>query len=354
MRSSLNLPGARVVAASAIALSLCGLWVIVHSAPALLSFITRQNQNNHVVELTTSDLDVLWEKRGLMTSPNGDGVRMAAIDGRVFVLGLQLPSPLEGVLAFDGSTGEREWSADRLNASYIAASRDSLLVGTYTGVVISRDPATGQSRWSRRLSWTGGVKSLHVIGDQVYVYTGPPAFHLLDLSSGDVLQESETQDITGILLIEDGIRYVKRGFSAALRAENARTGELIWETTIEDTLYEAPLFTPDKIIVRAGELLGLVYVIDRGTGTSELMTQGPVVSNLVMANNGPIFLLRIGELVQLDLETGNQTVLARIAPGDFPVHGDVGGYYLAADNNTSVLYILLGDTGQLIALTLDA
>jgi hypothetical protein len=61
---------------------------------------------------------------------------------------------------------------------------------------------------------------------------------------------------------------------------------------------------------------------------------------------------RDGQLLSIDNVGGKQTILAKFSSTPFILNGDVpyiGGYEIAFDDSTQMLYVLLGDSRQLFA-----
>jgi DNA-binding beta-propeller fold protein YncE len=97
--------------------------------------------------------------------------------------------------------------------------------------------------------------------------------------------------------------------------------------------------------------MGSLYAIDSASGAVLWKTDGNIISNIAYSSAKSMVyaLSRNGQLLAIDQNSGQQLVLAEFSSVPFILNGEqiAGGYELAFDDSTQVLYVLLGDSRQI-------
>jgi len=192
----------------------------------------------------------------------------------------------ETVAALDDA-GEETWTAsvDANASAPPARGADALYVGTPDGRLVALDPATGDRRWTERVTrvatddWS--VESV--------VTAARGAFVRLD--SGDVC----AVDATGSQVWRAGGEYTSLAGDGTtlycgthtgwLRALDAATGEVSWELelgTVVDSLTESPVVAGDLLYVTVDDDRLAAVRTDGGTGLWRLQVR---LSNLALGEN---------------------------------------------------------------------
>jgi outer membrane protein assembly factor BamB len=278
---------------------------------------------------------------------------MVSNSGYVFVNGGLTRFAGEKVNCLVSSNGAVLWQkSDQRSATALYAAADGVYVG-YSGVphVNKYELTAGNVIWSQFLSGRG-LGSIYLIEDEIQVSTDPFIFTVLDKMDGKVLRTRRGDDIyisTSIDTIMHGIQSV-----------NSATGDVIWQQfDLDDYLRLNPIFMKDKILLRTGEGYGgSVYALDRATGMILWKTtEENIIGSIALSiNNGQVYALtRDGYLISIDTEVGNQKIMAEFSNIPFILNGEkqVGGYEVAFDDSTQMLYVLLGDSRQLFAFQVE-
>jgi outer membrane protein assembly factor BamB len=192
---------------------------------------------------------------------------------------------------------------------------------------------------------------ISVIGDQVQVQVIPESFLILDLRSGEIIEE-----------LVDSKVFFHSNFETVveqngLQSIDPASGDTNWAATINDEILLAPIFLDDVILLRTGRIIGKITCIDRKAGKFLWISRDDIVSNLVYSsmNESVYALSRDGELLSFDKNSGKETVLVKYTTSPFILNGeqDVGGYEVALDEGNNILFVLLGDSRQLFAFRLE-
>lgn len=135
-----------------------------------------------------------------------------------------------------------------------------------------------------------------------------------------------------------------------LQSNKANTDDVLWKY-MDTKINPAPLFTDDKIFVRRN-FSEIAYALDRNTGM--LLWEIPkVLSNFAYSpNKQVVYALREnGELLAIDENSGNESVIAKFSPAPFVYFDGVNNcsYQLSYDEQEQILVVYTGDSRQLFA-----
>jgi outer membrane protein assembly factor BamB len=193
---------------------------------------------------------------------------------RVFVLTAD-----RSVLAFDGSTGQRLWTQQRLGeplvlkqAGVLVAFKNTLLVGL-SGRLVGLDPTNGLVVWESAIATPRGTNDMERLvdlvgpsereGDMVCVRAFQSQVGCVNAQKG---QGMWTRPSVGDKGLSGNLNLViapqANGVVQALRRED---GERVWETErLKYRQLSAPLVTPKGILMADGG--GWVYVLSLADG----------------------------------------------------------------------------------------
>jgi len=135
-----------------------------------------------------------------------------------------------------------------------------------------------------------------------------------------------------------------------LQSNKPNSNDLLWK--YEDTrINSAPLFTDNKIFVRR-RFSKTEYALDRDIGA--LLWEIPkVLGNFAYSpNKQVVYALREnGDLLAIDEDNGEESVIARFSPAPFLYSDGVddAGYQLSYDEKEHILVVYTGDSRQLFA-----
>jgi outer membrane protein assembly factor BamB len=344
--------GAVLVLALAVFVAACSPLEAMARILSDMGIFSRVERPDRSPTLEPEGYTVSWTQANLYSGHNFGDALMVWSGGAVAVLGLRGNLELQRVVAYDGTDGSPLWNAWTGVSSAIAGSPRGVLVGTRDGVVALHESLSGDIVWSTSIRGSGGVLRLAVCGDAVYTYSRPSLFVVLDLGSGTRLPPPATYQIQFPLLL-DGPMIVGASSPDTLTALEAASGDVLWAAAIGATFYEQPILAESEVVVRDGRSLGSIVAIDKETGSVAWRSDHIIVSNITRLGHLVLALTTDARLVGFDLNSGEETVLASFGSEAFDLSGqdDIGGYYVAADPERGMVFVLLGDSGQLIALT---
>ena len=310
-----------------------------------------------------SGVGEIWSLKNVYTGQDSSP-RMVASAGKVFILGNIGNNTEENIVCLDGLNGNVVWR--KTNRGYeepgyplvgypsvLFAAPDGLYVG-YGGVPSVKKLAlsTGDILWSQSLDGRG-LWFLYAQEDSVQVSTDPFIHTVLDKITGEILQS--TQDWRGgqdIYISAPDVTIMH-----PLQVVRTSTGELIWRQDLDRELTLAPIFLDHIILVRTNRTMGSIYALARASGAILWKTDGNIISGIAYSpSNAKVYVLtRDGKLLSIDRDSGNQVTLAVFSSVPFVLNGEqvVGGYEIAFDDTTEMLYVLLGDSRQLYAFMVE-
>ena len=287
---------------------------------------------------STKDVYVIWNKFD---------ATLSARDGEVCFLGDSSLHQDKLLFCLDGQTGELLWKTESGIHSALEVTSDGVFV-TYNSPAEAKkyDRETGIVEWSRSLGGSGSYY-FYVVDNRLQISTNPSKIIVLDFD-GNLIKEFNSGTTT-YLSVHDETFIRLNG----LVSMDTNTSEVKWEFRDMDNLFDfMPYFSEDKIFVRTGLQLGSVYALDRKSGVLLWETSG-IISNVVhSSSHHSIYALRKdGKLVAFDDKTGNEQIVASFTSVPFILAGNekVGGYQIAYDEDNAMLFLSLGDSGQLFA-----
>jgi outer membrane protein assembly factor BamB len=292
------------------------------SSPALsggiLYVAAESPSNGHVFALDPQSGATSW----VTTLPFAFSLSAPAVSDGILVVG----AGSSDVYALDAATGDRKWTFDTgfgvfssptiLNGVVYIGSNDEFLYAldlhngevvwqrnmgfasgptspaiadgvvyestVFTHRVFALDAATGQKRWSRKL--TGGYVGSGPVVDQgrVFVTTDRGFLYSLDASTGEVLWRIKGlgEDLR-YPAVAEGVVYVGSSLNAMI-AVDAATGALVWRTRIDGEAF-SPIVANG--VVYAGGRENKLYAFQAATG--ELLWTAPagaLVSNPILVD----------------------------------------------------------------------
>jgi outer membrane protein assembly factor BamB len=222
---------------------------------------------------------------------------------------------------------------------------DGLYVGCSGNTYVVKYDLNGDKLWSTPLRGPG-IRYMYLIDDQLQVSTSLDELVGLNTSDGKgTLLHSDDQIVIFSTL---AVSYVDLN---GLRAVDNNTKTVLWNTEWDGLFWLAPVFLADVILFRTGIEMGRIYGIDRASGATLWRTDENIISNIAYSpTKATVYALsRDGQLLAINPISGEQSILAEFSSVPFILDGEVGGYELAFDDTTQLLYVLLGDSRQLFA-----
>ncbi|MCX6071646.1 MAG: PQQ-binding-like beta-propeller repeat protein [Chloroflexi bacterium] len=168
--------------------------------------------------------------------------------------------------------------------------------------------------------------------------------------SGERLDAPDLASPMAILNIDHSSVYID-----SMKSVSLDDGRVEWAVSLSEGVRENPVFLPQSILIRTGEQSGHVYSIDRNTGALRWQLAREVVSNISLSGGWVYFLEEDGHLIRLDAGSGEEEVLGTFEGAPFmlpPSSGmPAGGYYVSAADELGMVFVLLGDSEELVALS---
>jgi len=293
----------------------------------------------------------IWSLDNIYTIQDSYNPMLAAANGNLCFLGGTNKAETNQLVCINDQGGDLLWETDSNSHTAIHATPNDILVAYSGGLPrVVKYSHSGDLMWSRELSGSG-IMYLSVVGDQVQVLVIPERFIILDLQSGETVEEIVGSKVYFHSNLETVVEQ------NGLQSVDPVSGNTKWASTINDEILLAPIFLDDVIILRTGRIIGKVICIDRKTGRSLWISRDNIIGNLSYspADERVYTLSRDGELLSFDKNNGNGKILTQFTAGPFILNGeqDVGGYELAIDESNNILFILLGDSRQLFAFKVE-
>ena len=257
------------------------------------------------------------------------------------------------VFCLDGLTGKMLWQEKSDGISRFLVTNNSVYLARSGGL-------TGVGRFDLEdcsLVWYqsvqgSGISYLSVLNNVVQVLAVPHKLFGLDITNGEIVKQY-SKDTHTFLHTSTEAFILQPKFSAI----SSQTGEILWVTRLGDTLLQAPVVLDDIVLVRTGRVKGTVFSINRKTGDIFWKTSDNIISNIAYSvKKQKIFVLdKEGNLQGIDIRSGKEEVLLKFSSAPFILNGEkiVGGYELAYDDSVNMLFVLLGDSRQLIAFQIE-
>ncbi|MBN1453159.1 MAG: PQQ-like beta-propeller repeat protein [Anaerolineales bacterium] len=333
-----------------IALMLC---VLAVNAASCITEIARPTENvqlsshNHTLE-KTQKVKLIWSANNVYIVWNKFDTTLSAGTGQVCFLGGPSLHQDKFLTCLDGQNGELLWKIESGIHRALEVTPDGVFVIYSSSAGVKKyDRSTGNIEWSRLLGGSG-CYYFYIVDNELQISINPTNLEILDLNGNFLRRDVNTNTITYISTSDE--TYIRLN---GLVTTSTETGKIRWEFRDMDNLFDfMPFFWDDKIFVRTGLQIGSVYALDRRSGNLLWETSG-IISNVVYsAPQHSIYALREdGNLVAFEDETGNEQVIARFTSVPFILAGDenVGSYQIAYDENAAMLFLSLGDSGQLFA-----
>jgi len=212
--------------------------------------------------------------------------------------------------------------------------------------ILAYDLESGERLWVSRVQWHRGY-NLHLENGMLGVHNVQESeVHYLDVYTGEELDRVSLATEEGFLLLGRFPQMDLYRTPATLRAVDAATGQLLWETggiTAIWHTYTRPTLVNDVFLVGYG---GGITVVDVQTGRIKWENRGHFVSNFVAMNDALYALDPHARLVRLDIETGQEIGYLQFTPDQ--TNYKENRYWVASDGQR--LFVYFGDSRELIAL----
>jgi outer membrane protein assembly factor BamB len=293
----------------------------------------------------------VWVHDRVFIEDDDLGPMISANNGLLFALGGLDIYDRVGIIALDANTGELIWQSKNSGPAALFATPLGLYVGFHAGGgVTNYDLGTGEVIWKTLFPGTRGFAYLNVMGDEVYAQVGAyiDKFYVLDATNGEIKRKMNG---SSVFVSTNEVTYRQPVILSILQALDTSSREILWEVNVRRGFLMNPTFTDDEIIVRTD--IGGVYCVDRGNGLVKWHTDNLAISNVIVVEHDVVFLTRDGELVGLDISTGENTFKVQFDTDRFILTGEalVGGYNVAYDPETGLLFAQLGDSDQIFAFS---
>lgn len=241
------------------------LWAVdpggsVNTSPALGCGAVFVSTLNETVAYDRADGTERWRAEGGATSFDGAG-SPALGDDTLYV-------PGGSVAALDAETGDERWTATATQSVQGVAVADRVYAATGSNGQggAAAFTAAGERWWE-----TAGLGTSYacpaVADGRVFVPSKSGTLTALDADTGEVLWQSRIEDgVSEPPAVADGTVVVEAGNGTTVRAFDAATGERRWSFTT-GVSQSAPVMVGDRALV-AGANTG-VWALDLTTGTEE-------------------------------------------------------------------------------------
>ena len=222
------------------------------------------------------------------------------------------------------------WQNKSPNGGSIIALQSEIIVGG-VGEVIGFNTVKGQKAWYTSLPFSRSVTHMYAADDNILIDTVSSRYFVLETKSGEILQTIDYSD------------------------DNDKIPS--WREIPLGAYWQAPVYYNHYFYSREGKNYGYAFAIDLDNSTVLWKTDDNVISNISVTPSYAYTLTEDGELLEIELMTGQQRVIVEFDAVPFnltttPSGGYVYSYYVAAGSDERIIYVLLGDSAQLYAFQL--
>lgn len=294
-------------------------------------------------------LKEVWMREKVFIQDDNLNPMMAASEGILAFLGGLDMNDNNTITALGTNEGDLQWQHAAGIPTAIFASPSALYVGN-SGIanVVKFEPSTGKLLWQTPLPGSRGLSYLTVINNDVYAQTTATTdkFFVLNANTGEIIRQMEATDV---FVSTDEVTFQQSIFSNELEAVDTKTQNLLWNVKVDQGFLMVPIFTEDEILIRTD--VGGIYCLERRTGKVKWQTENIAISNLAVAQDIVFFLTRDGKLQGVDLRSGELEHYVQFDTDRFVLNGEahIGGYNVAFDPETEMVFAQLGDSAQLFA-----
>lgn len=276
-----------------------------------------------------SSIPALWIQSDVYARQNPQPFIVSSA-GRIFLLGSNNPFSESSIIAFDNKTGGFLWQLEGLYGQSIIALQSKIIVGGI-GEVFALDSDNGQSLWNTRLPSSRSVTNMYTEDDEIFVDTVSSRYFVLGNNSGKILQSLDYDN-------NNNLPY--------------------WKNIPYGAYWQAPIFNNNYLYSRTGVRYGYAFAVDLDNAGELWRTDDNVISNVSITSSHAYVLTRDGQLLEIELKTGERKIIVAFDSVPFNLTSEASGgyeysYYVVADSDEQLLYVLLGDSAQLFAFTLS-
>ncbi len=299
----------------------------------------------HSIDSIT-EFNEIWTLNNIYINQIHYSPMSGSIEGRFCFLGNLSNQAEQKIICLNATNGVLLWEKSASSSSAIAVSPKGVFIGTSGIAGVARYNLDGDFIWDN--SFTGnGILRIYVVDNEVQIFNHPDKLRMLDVETGNVKRKIEGDTIFIATKTEKFI------YTYNLQLIEPDTGVIKWEADVANRIRMTPLFTQDVIYIREGEIMGRTYAINRANGETLWKIDENIISNIAYSSKKErvYVLTRDGKLLSIDVNSGVASTLIRFSKTPFILNGEqqVGGYEVAYDDSTNIVFVILGDSRQLFA-----
>jgi len=285
--------------------------------------VWRPAKTTHTIEPNQHFL-LLWE-RPIYTEVASFGNPCAVMNGILYVVGSEFPQGNANLIAIDSNDGKTRWTKE--SGLRFSHSENQLFIGDGKNVV-SLSSLDGKQTWKTFLNHARNVNVLFYFEDKILAGASGYPFFVIEPDSGKIIAEYSSVE----------------GF----------------RNDYPDVPFYTDLnFQPDIIGKDAIFALGdMTYSLSRENIIANYKVweiENDSISNPAIIENRLFYISQDDKLKMVDVDTGKMLFETGIQPSIdfFNLEKDSfhDGFYLCSDNEHRILYVILGDSRQLFAVS---
>jgi outer membrane protein assembly factor BamB len=279
----------------------------------------------HQIAGNSKTLTKVWEKTLYTLSVSSTNSQCVSFGNMLYVIGSLNENEAAQLIALDGNDGALLWSFPITGK--LANSDDELFIG-HEDTLLALDPSNGSQIWKTTLPYTKDIVKLFYFNDILFVSsTGYYQFFTIEPSNGTVIE-----------------KFI--------------SGDDFYSSFLDLPFY--PDYPYEKIlygnlsIEQWGDIAYSVYAVDRETRqTVWHVSDDLIISNIAVLGTTVFMVSTNSSLELIDITNGELIESLPVLPiiDFYNIENNVqyAGYYLCADQTMQSLYLILGDSRQLIA-----
>lgn len=301
---------------------------------------------------TAQGLELIWQLDGIHTA----GFRskksyMMVKNGKLFFQGSINqgdPTQITVLNASDGSFIAN--SKPTSNDAQFTTDGEALYIGIgHKGEIYKYDYFDRKQIWITQLGDVIGPCCFNIIDGELQMSWQKDRYYQVSLDNGSINSDYAK---SRVFRHEDGIFYEGAGNVLMARMMD---NTILWRARVGSQIEQQPVFRNDKIFFNNNSTpQGVVYAIDQFSGTILWITEDLAVSNVAVSDQRIYFLTIGGDLVGVGQNSGKKEITVKfISDGEFHNYEKYRNtntdYQVAYDDVTKTVFLLLGDSGQLLA-----
>lgn len=304
--------------------------------------------NPHAI-LETMYMEIVWERQDIYVDRGYDfGPSLMAKNNHIFFIGNLEPKYPNYGFVLNAVDGQVISKTEAVGETFSFTVDDiAFYIGTNQGPELYKYDYQNKNKvWSRKMSVEKAPCCFRISNGDLITnwYRG---FYRFSASDGTLIEERLWQGT--FFYMENGIYYLTT--SNGLWGIDS-FGNETWDANIHEEINYPPIFTNDRVFIRTDREQGSLYVVNRKPASLLWKGEWIIISNVAVSPKRVYFLTADGFLLGVNAADGEIETSIQFATEYFydTDRNQNNNYHVAYDDSSSLVFLLLGDSAQLIAI----